>query len=324
MSLIIENFESAKEISAAGSAVIRTLLYFDIFGHPLTAQEICRLIQVKEQGDDETLPAINELEKGGLICQQDGFYYLNDNVSGIEKRMQGEARAAKSLRTAKKYSRLIAGFPFVRAIALSGSLSKNYMDPNSDIDYFIITAPGRMWLARTLLILFKKIFLLNSRKYFCVNYFLSEDSLEVPDRNIFTATEIAFLLPTYNYALYGKFRKANAWSGNFLPHFPLRGKSDLITEDKKRFKTFLEKILSGKAGEWLDTYLFRLTLKYWKKKFSHFDEATFDFRLRSRKNVSKHHPLGFQEKVLTGYAEKMTAFSRMHDISLHEEDPLYA
>ena len=83
-------------------------------------------------------------------------------------------------------------------------------------------------------------------------------------------------------------------------------------------------ILRGGFGEKLDAWFFRITLKYWKKKFSHFDETTFDFRLRSKKNVSKHHPLGFQEKVLNNYAENILSFSRANHLSLYVEDPLYA
>ncbi len=209
-----------------------------------------------------------------------------------------------------KFSNRMSKFPFVRGISLSGSLSKNYMDSNSDIDYFIITAQGRMWLARTMLVLYKKIFLFNSRKNFCVNYFLSEENLEVPDKNIFTATEVSFLIPTYNYDLYMCFRNANAWTENFLPNFQHRDKRYLVGRKKYFLKSLLENILSGTIGTWLDNYFFKLTLKFWKKKFSHFDDSTFDFRLRSRKNVSKHHPMGYQEKILGRYAEQLSAFTR--------------
>ena len=324
MSFVIENFSSPLIIPASQSAVLRTLHYFNIFNHPLTSQEIFLLAQDKDLTEKDTQDAIEALRHRGLIHTIDGFYFLNNNSEVVPKRLKGETFAATSLVIAKKYSKLISKFPFVKAVALSGSLSKNYMDKDSDIDYFIITSPGRMWVARTLLVLFKKIFLLNSRKNFCVNYFLSEDALQVPDKNIFTATEVSFLIPTYNYSLYKNFRKANAWSSEFLPHFPLRQKEFLVHDQKNNLKAFLEKVLSGSAGEKLDDYFFRLTLKFWKRKFKHFDDSTFDFRLRSRKNVSKHHPLGFQEKVLSSYSQNIAAFTRAHQISLHAEDTVYA
>ena len=44
---------------------------------------------------------------------------------------------------------------------------------------------------------------------------------------------------------------------------------------------------------------------YWKRKFPHFDESDFDLNMRTRKNVSKHHPQGFQQKVLDALEVKM-------------------
>ncbi len=311
-------------MTAAQSAVIRTLIYFDIFKHPLKGVEISDLIHRQGVSASEIEKAVADLTSQGIIGYHKGYYFLNNNAGIIERRLRGEIVAAKSLETAKRYSKLISKFPFVRAIALSGSLSKNYMDDQSDIDYFIITAKGRMWVARTLLVLYKKIFLFNSHKNFCVNYFLSEDSLNIPDKNIFTATEVSFLIPTYDYNLYNSFREANTWVKDHLPKFPLRGKDHIIEEEKRTLKRIIEKILSGLIGEQLDTFFFRFTVKFWKKKFKHFDDSTFDFRLRSRKNVSKHHPLGFQEKVLSSFAKNIIEFTHAHHISLHAEDPVYA
>ena len=103
----------------------------------------------------------------------------------------------KALRNA----RLIFHFPFTRAIMISGSLSKNYADEASDVDYFIIVKPGRLWIARTLLIIYKRIFLMNSKKYFCVNYFIDEDHLEIEEKNLFTAVELTTLIPIHGFTL---------------------------------------------------------------------------------------------------------------------------
>ena len=57
---------------------------------------------------------------------------------------------------AKWGASIIAAFPFVRAVGISGSLSKQYADENSDIDYFIITAANRLWIAKNLPAYFQK------------------------------------------------------------------------------------------------------------------------------------------------------------------------
>ena len=49
---------------------------------------------------------------------------------------------------AKRIARILAHLPFVRAIAVCNSLGFNMVHEESDIDLFIISAPGRVWSAR--------------------------------------------------------------------------------------------------------------------------------------------------------------------------------
>jgi len=39
--------------------------------------------------------------------------------------------------------------------------------------------------------------------------------------------------------------------------------------------------------------------------------------MRSKKNVSKHHPQGFQFRVLNLFEENCRAFEERHQLSLH-------
>lgn len=299
---------------AVVNAVLRCLLYFDIFHHPLDAKEIqeCLSVPCDTGALEETLSYLLEQ---GMIHHTDGYFRINQDASINYRRKSGMKRSTASLQTAMRYSRLIAAFPFVRGISLSGSLSKGYMDEQSDIDYFIITAPGRLWLCRTLLVIFKKIFLLNSKKNFCINYFVSEDALSVPDHNAFTATEIAFVIPTYNYTLYRKFLHANEWYRHHYPNFPQRDQRYIVQERSPRIKRSIEFLLSGKPGTWLDQWCFVKTLGFWKRKFRHFDPGTFDRRLRSRRDVSKHNPLGYQDRVLRMLDDRLRSFEQQFELA---------
>lgn len=305
-------------LSPTESAIIRTLLYFEIFSHPLTLDDIIHCLSIPVTDRTYIVSVIEELVQQGYIKKCDGYYLIHGSPEIIERRKNGEKLARKSLKTAKRFSSLIAHFPFVRAICLSGSISKYYMDEKSDIDYFIITTAGRMWVARTLLVLFKKIFLLNSKKYFCVNYFITEESLYVSTQNIYAAMEMSSIVPTYNYPLYKSLLKENNWIKKYYPNFPIRGKEWVIQKRKYFLKPVLEKIFGGKAGERLDKFCYRLTLNHWKKKFSHFDESTFDHRLRNGRNESKHHPLGYQQKVLEKLEQKIRQFEVANGLILSE------
>jgi len=298
------------------SSILRTLLYFDIFHHPLRAEEIRKYLRDGDVEEEQFRDSLRSLQHRRLVLSGHNFYSVRPVDELARRRMDGETRAGKAMKKAGKYAGIMAAFPFVRGVCISGSLSKGTMEPGADIDYFIMTHPGRLWLARTFLVGFKKIFLLNSRKYFCVNYFVTSDNLHIPDQNIFTATEAATLIPFYNKDLYESFIQSNEWIRAYYPHFRSHDGSWCMKEKKHRLKKILEAVFGGSFGKKLDNFCLAITLKFWKRKFSELDASTFEHRLRSRKNVSKHHPQGFQDKVLQAYEAKIQKFEDLHSLSL--------
>ena len=290
------------------SSLVRTLLYFDIFSYPLTGEELRRCCRLPDLQQEEVDSATAQMVDKGYIQRSEGFYYIQDEREKIHRRIKGNEEAHRRIPRAFKVSRFIGKFPYVRAVMLSGSLSKNYMEEDSDIDYFIVTKPGRLWICRTILILYKKIFLLNSHQDFCVNYFVDEDHLEIEDKNQFTATEVSFLLPSYNYKLYQEFRKSNTWSEKYYPNFGLRDEYECPEQNNAWLRRTLEWVLNSRVGEALDTWCMKRTLRRWKTKFPDFDEESFEVALRSRKYVSKHHPRRFQDLVTRKLTEKSQAF----------------
>jgi hypothetical protein len=252
--------------------VLKTILYFDVFSYPLKEEEIV-LFSRENNNDLHTLSALNELHKQGIIKYKDGFYFIEDS-SKIERRKRGNILAEKRLKTAMRYSRIMSWFPYVKAIMLSGSISKGYMGVNDDIDYFIITQPGRLWIARTLLTLFKKIFLLNSYRNFCINYFTDADNLSVKERTRYAATEIVFLLPAFNLSMYRKILIDNPWVKSYYPEFEKKN-NDCI-ENEIWLKKWIEKLLNNRLGDKLEDLLFSKSVKFIKRKFSKLDNQSFE------------------------------------------------
>lgn len=167
----------------------------------------------------------------------------------MDRRLEGNQLASQRMTDARKYASIAANFPFVRAV-LSGSLSKHVMKPDSDIDFFIITAPEKLWVCRALLTAYKKLLLGNSHRNFCLNYFIDSNNLEIPDKNIFTATEIVFLLPMYNYSLYEKFMAKNKWVDTEFPNFKLRPQEFAIQPIPS--KKIGEYIFDNRFGTFID------------------------------------------------------------------------
>jgi len=316
----VDTVPAPKTLEALPSAVLRTLMYFGLFAHPLTRKELAAFCQQEICPPEKLNGVLELLLEENFIGLKDGFYFLQGNEALVDKRRERNARAESMLPKAVRYSARIAKFPFVRAVCISGSLSKGTMDKDGDVDYFIITAPRRLWVCRTLLVLYKKIFLLNSRKYFCVNYFIGTNDLHIPDRNLFTATEVSFIRPMHNAALFEAFLEANAWTQQFYPNRNALNRQEIRPEGKSVLKNLLEKMLGGSFGEWLDERFFKMTLRRWKKKFSHVDESQFDLNFRSRKNVSKHHPQGFQWTVRRRLQAAVEEFETAQGIRLQAQD----
>ncbi|MBC7777658.1 MAG: nucleotidyltransferase domain-containing protein [Phycisphaerae bacterium] len=287
------------------SAVIQALAYFEVFSYPLTPEEIFAFCAEPRSTREEVFDRLQSLVEQGSAFQFGGFFQLKKEASWGGNRRDCNCRADKFLPIARRVARFIGCFPFVRGVFVSGSLSKHCMRPDSDIDFFVVTAPGRLWLARTLLVLFKKIFLLNSHKYFCVNYFVDTEHLEIEEKNRFTATESVTLLPMWGREIYLDFCRANVWAWQRYPHFAQRPTVGIPAYSRGFFKKLLEKMLTGKLGDWLDRKAMRLTVSFWKRKFQAMDSETFDLALKSRRGVSKHHPLHFQQKVLERFEENL-------------------
>jgi len=309
----------AESLTNLAKGVLKTLLYFEIFQYPLTLDEIHEYCCGCSSSKEEIKQQLEVLEEMGYVSRKDFFYLIqNDNMPAlVERRIKGNNEAQRYLKIAKRVSKFISYFPFVRGICLSGSLSKGYADSDSDIDFFIITEPGMLWIARTMLVLFKKIFLFNSHKYFCVNYFIDTNSLEIPDKNLFAATELLSIIPAVDAGLYKQLMQANEWIKEYYPNGKLRDEKYVVQVPNRAFiKRLGEKILSGRFGNWLDEKCFKMTLSTWKKKFSNFDERQFDLNLRTRKNVSKHHPNGFQIRVMQAFEKNVKKFEDKYNISL--------
>jgi hypothetical protein len=304
------------ELTPTGKAILRVLLYFDIWSYPLTEEEILRYLPLPAQAAGDIHASLLSLEAHGAIFRQGTFWGLRPDPTQPDKRLQGNAHCAERMVTARRFSRLIGNFPWVRGVCLSGSISKGTMDADADIDYFILTAPGRLWLSRTLLILFKKVILLNSRRNFCVNYFLDTNHLAIRDHNLFTATEAITLIPTVNGQLYLDFLKANEWMKDFYPNFEPRSLQNCFPARRRGLKWFWETFTPGFLASAMDTWCMRQTKRRWKSKFAHFGEDKLKTALASEKNVSKHHPQDFRNKVLVELEAKTTAFEKQFNTSL--------
>jgi predicted nucleotidyltransferase len=256
--------------------------------------------------------ALQALVNNSSIFKLDEFYSLQNNYAIVNRRITGNNKAQQLLQNAEKIISLLSKFPFVRGIAVSGSISKNFADNRSDIDLFIITSPNRLWIARTFLHCFNKLtFLVNKQHFFCMNYFVDEDHLEIAEKNIYTATEIATLIPLQGNSVFKKFYSRNAWIKMYLPNKYMR----VSTEKKIKetwIKWLIESVLNNCPGNMLDNMLMKITSKRWLKKTPDRKLNTRDIVLEmsATKSCAKPDPKNFQNKIIDQYERNV--FELLH------------
>ncbi len=298
-----------KSMSQLELEVIRILAYYQLFHHPLKVNEIARFVNVTHLLVKDLNEALSTLLELDVVFEFDGYFSLEDDASLLLTRLEGELRAKSLLKVANRMSRLIYFFPFVRGVFISGSLSKGVVPEDADIDYFIVTKRNRLWIARTLLVIFKRMFLLGSKKFFCVNYFVDEDHMEIPDKNIFTATEVVTLIPMQGENCCKDFLRSNHWYKSHFPNVSL----DKIEISQVGFikgcSIFLmEPLFFKRFAEMLDKYFMKKTYKRWKTLYNQgYSDKEFELAFRTHRGTSKNHDKNYQKRVLNSVAENMKA-----------------
>ncbi|MEO8404678.1 MAG: hypothetical protein ABI480_08790 [Chitinophagaceae bacterium] len=296
----------SSRITASGAAILKTLAYFDIFQYPLSKAEIKQFLEHPIRESEMDI-AFRQLLDNELIFLHQQFYSLQNNPLLATRRIAGNERAMKLLPKAKRIGRFLYRFPFVRAVGVSGSLSKNFADEKADIDFFIITSANRLWIARTIMHLFKKLtFLVGQQHCYCMNYYTDEQALELEDKNIFTAMEVKTLLPVSGEKASQEFFESNKWTNDWLPVCSFRQQ-----ESKDPRQTILKRIgewcWGGRIGGQLDNYLMNITSQRWNRKQEKGmrNEKGLPMGLLTDKHYARSNPGFFQEKVLTLYKSKL-------------------
>jgi predicted nucleotidyltransferase len=295
---------------------LKTILYFSIFRYPLKLEEIHSYTNYVYLSETEN--ELQQLIDDKILTKIDEFYVYGSDLDSVTKRLRGNLHAKKALLKAQQKAKLISKFPFVQAVGVSGSLSKGYYDTDSDIDFFVITKHDKLWICRTLLMLYKKVFLLNSRKYFCVNYFVSSQQMEIEEKNRFTATELKTLIPMQGRDYFEQFYKCNNWITDFFSKF--NSNCNQIPMIEKPFLTkSIEFVLDNGFGNTIDLLFKSITLRKWKAKFNYLSEDDFKIALKTTKNISKHHPSNFQKKVILSLNSKLEEVQKKFNLVLQKE-----
>jgi hypothetical protein len=222
-------------------AVLRSVIYASLFEYPLTlAQLESSLVGVRaDAATIESWCRESELLQA-TIEQRDGLYFPAGRADLVDTRLRREALSRDLLDRDRRILSVVAGMPFVRMVAISGSLAHLNAEGSADLDLFVITAPKRVWIVTVATLVLAK--LLGWRKRVCMNYVVSERALIIEPCDLFSANQIIHLRPINGQAVFERFVKSNGFVRTFYPNFELPATGP--TTHGPRTRTAIEAVLS--------------------------------------------------------------------------------
>lgn len=251
-------------VTTRDEAILRTLLYADVFDYPLRPIEIHHYLIGVSATPEEIQSALEASAwLAPRVTRINGYVAMQGRAEISELRDERQRSSSALWPVARRWAYRIGGLPFVRMVAVTGALAMDNAPPGDDIDFLIITAPGRVWLARAFVIALVRL----ARLFgvgLCPNYVLAQSALMQEQRNLFIAHDLAQMVPLVGQSVYAEMRAANPWAADYLPQAqqPLRAEAELAPRGWLRaWQRSGEALLSGHLGDALEAWERRRKLR---------------------------------------------------------------
>jgi hypothetical protein len=239
--------------------IIATITYYDVLDMPLSAFEIWKHLIAqgslqKELEQQCELSDVFKLLASGMLAdkidKQNGFYFLRGRGSLVARRIRMEKISVGKLKRMRSLARVLAYIPYLRLLGATGSLAMKNGVRASDWDMFVVLRSGKIWMGRTLLTGF--LHSVGKRRYqnkiqdrVCLNYFVTDDNLEIGTKDLFSAHEYNFFIPLLNFHLFQIFELKNRWIQKYCPNFAPTTLSSLWTLQASVSARYVQKKLEN-------------------------------------------------------------------------------
>jgi hypothetical protein len=209
---------AVEPLSADERAIARSVLYASLFDYPLTLAQLRQSLIESTMTPTEIVSTVARSPALQAVVEfRDGFFLPSGQQQLASERRRREARSRSFLESHRTLLSLICALPYVRMVALSGSVAHLNLEGSGDLDLFIVTRGRRVWLVTVAVILLAK--LLGRRRTLCANYVLSDTQLQMNQQDLFTASQIIHLKPLVGDAVYDRMLAVNPFVARFYPNF---------------------------------------------------------------------------------------------------------
>ena len=271
--------------------VLATVLYFDVFDHPLLLAEIERFVAPGRSAAVQT--ACTRLEAEGRLAAQGRHRFVPGKEHTVERRRSMAARAERLWPAARRSARWLATLPFVRGVLITGGLSKGVAKDDEDIDFMLLVEPGSVWTLKSGLQGLRRVLPARGRDLLCTNYLLAIDHLEVPEHDVFIAMELATAVPMAGAC--APLLAANGWARTFVPGLTWALERAEHAAPLSHRWPRLERALSHPL---LEKGSLRSWDSFWNRKYGFLDREVRAQRFKRQSGVSTNHLHDFRGHVL--------------------------
>lgn len=216
MALAGSTRQSFATLTPVEEAVVDAVCYADVFDWPLTPAEVHAFLPLAAEAVDVDL-ALRSPRLRPFVVLAGGFVTLAGREPLAARRRALARSSAELWPRALRSARAIGRLPFVRLVGVTGSLAAGAAGPDADVDLFVVTEDRRLWLTRAATIAVGRAAAATGVRL-CPNYLLAESALELPERDAFTAHELARLVPIAGAGTHERLLASNAWYRDFLPN----------------------------------------------------------------------------------------------------------
>jgi predicted nucleotidyltransferase len=231
-------------------AIIATLAFFDIYKLPISGRRVWELLYRVQATPEAVTLELQRLAQLGIIVFKDGMYALED--WDAKKIQANQIEIEKRWTRIRRYYWILSAVPFVEHISVINSVAMGNADHESDIDFFVVTKPERLYFVRSVIIvLFKLLGVYKNKRQinmrFCFGFYITSDSLSLkelllPGEDPYLVFWLGTITPIFSLKYYEKLVKENRWIHSWLPNFKTMHRLEMYRRLKPSItlKKFLE------------------------------------------------------------------------------------
>ncbi len=285
------------------------LNYRDIFNFPIRKNEL--VLWLNKEEDQELNQAIRELESESLITFDGDYLCIKGKEWMIEERIKKQKLMEVIIQNNSSSLKWMKKIPFLRYIGISGSLAAenptiDKHGPNKgrvDFDLFMIVKNDTIWILFYFIRALKNLshlFQIKTKNVLCMNFVMDESFMDIPNKNLFTATELYNLKTTFDSGnLASQLKSSNNWYTNFYPR-----EKTISLVVKKQYKRGILYYIN-----YLFFFLFHTSRCIKRLSFKPLNEISSSYNPGQRHNLKRISPPngGYQDVIIESFKKKFKA-----------------